>query len=153
MQKNLLKELKLKIKNVNTEDNKVKKELTFLKHLLFDYSIEYKSLSTEKEKKQYFDMYMIKEKQYIELVGLYEFAITYCNYSEKEFSDALRLQWVKRYDFIRDVRLYIPNLLTKISLNGPLSIAMAYVREKMRLDKLREEHKKAQREYKKGLVD
>lgn len=147
MQKNLLKQLRVEVKTVKTDHKKIQKDLEFLNFLLSNSLKKYKPLATEKEKKEFLERYKITEKQYMELVGFYNFVNTYIDVSEKEFSEALNLQWIKTYDFIREVRYYIPNLLEKIAISGPLKTAMNFIDEKIKLDEIKKNNEKLKHQF------
>lgn len=140
MRNNLLKELTLKIKYAKLDSN-TKKDLNFLKYLTISHDENYRQLATEVEKKKYLEKYLPTEKQYREMVGLYHFSRENFNLTERELQHILKSQLVNKYSYIQSVRFYVPNILDRIAVAGPLSIVMEYIKQLKKIDQIKAETK------------
>ena len=148
MGNNLLKELALKIKLSRLDDERTKKDLKFIHHIVSTTFTHDKCFKNEKEKQKFISRYTLTERQYNELVGLYYFVRNKARLSERDFTIMLNSQFIKRFYFIREVRHYIVNLLDKISVGGPLDIALTYLQELKKYDDIRETREKYLNEIK-----
>jgi len=154
MKNNLLKDLAIRIKLTKLEDVRIKSDLQSIEKVILNFNYTDYIYISKEEKKSKFKKYMISEKEYRELMGLYYFAINNVRVTEREFSVALMSQFTKKYSFIRTIRMHVPNVLDKIAINGPLNIAITYLKEVQKADAIRENALKEREKERnlKGLI-
>ena len=138
MGNNLLRDLSIKIKIAKLDQEKILLDLKFIKSLITTSNLIYCRLKTDKEKQKYLLKYLPTEKQYGELYGLYYFARQKFNLTDSQFRKAFSKKFYKRYEFIRYVMHYVPNILDSIAIQGPMSVMLCCIKERQRIESFRE---------------
>lgn len=145
MGNNLLKVLSIKIKIAKMDKERISSDLRFIKGFILNTDRNYFKIEDKKQREQYYkkhlEQFMPTEKQYLQLVGLFHFARHATKLTEQEFSSMLNAQWIEKFGYVREVRKYISNILDKIAIQGPVNIEMEYLREKIKIEKFREQSK------------